>query len=124
MKLNISLNQLINLFIAKDIRPIAVIIMIEIQTKNRRSVLTNLVNYVHTNSYVNRFCIWRMTYRLMKSRNDTGWRFVVITQCSHVITDILGANTCVNAPCLFGCSPSGPSFVCGCPPGYQSLGVG
>ncbi|XP_078313226.1 fibrillin-1-like [Crassostrea virginica] len=36
----------------------------------------------------------------------------------------LEANVCMNAPCLFGCTLSGPSFICGCPPGYQTLGVG
>ncbi|CAL1273321.1 unnamed protein product [Larinioides sclopetarius] len=36
-----------------------------------------------------------------------------------------GAGGCQNAPCSFGCSPTGPlGYSCGCPDGYQRLGQG
>ncbi|GIY40670.1 fibrillin-2 [Caerostris extrusa] len=36
-----------------------------------------------------------------------------------------GASGCQNAPCSFGCSPTGPlGYSCGCPDGYQRLGQG
>ncbi|KAK3098432.1 hypothetical protein FSP39_019409 [Pinctada imbricata] len=36
----------------------------------------------------------------------------------------MDANPCGGSPCLFGCAPTGGTFTCGCPPGYQSVGQG